>query len=72
MKLFFIYERKDNMATLRTETKPKMRTLIAKQTDIPGVFHIATSENPTWNEINEEIVKATIQRINWQEIEMKS
>lgn len=60
------------MAPFSTKKKPKMRTLIAKQTDIPGVFHIATSENPTWNEMNEEIVKATIARINWKEIGIKS
>ena len=46
--------------------------LIAKQTGNPGVFHITTAMNPTWNETNEEIVKAAILRINWHTINIKS
>ena len=60
------------MTPFITNTKSKTRTLIAKQTDVPGVFHIATSTNPTCNEMNEEIVKATIARINWHTIDLKS
>ena len=60
------------MTPFSTNTKPKTRTLIAKQTVNPGVFHIATSTNPTWNEMNEEIVKAAIARINWHTIDIKS
>lgn len=52
--------------------KPKTRTLIAKQTNTPGVFHIATSTNPAWNDMNEEIVKVAISRINWHTIDVKS
>ena len=60
------------MTPFSTNTKSKTRTLIAKQTDAPGVFHIATSTNPTWNDMNEEIVKAAITRINWNTIDVKS
>ena len=60
------------MASFINNTKSKTRTLIAKQTNTPGVFHIATSTNPTWNDMNEEIVKAAISRINWHTIDLKS
>lgn len=60
------------MTPFSTNTKSKTRTLIAKQTDAPGVFHIATSTNLTWNEMNEEIVEAAKARINWHTIDMKS
>ena len=60
------------MTPFSTNTKSKTRTLIAKQTGNPGVFHIATPSNPTWNETNEEIVKAAISRINWHTIDVKN
>lgn len=60
------------MTPFSTNTKSKTRTLIAKQSDAPGVFHIATSTNPTWNEINEEIMNAAKARINWHTIDIKS
>ena len=60
------------MTPFSNPTKSKTRTLIAKQTNVPGVFHIATSTNPTWNDMNEEIVKAAIARINWHTIDVKS
>ena len=60
------------MTPFINNSKSKPRTLIAKQTDAPGVFHIATSTNPTWNEMNEEIVKAAIARINWHTIDSRS
>ena len=60
------------MTPFSTNTKSKTRTLIAKQTDSPGVLHIATSTNPTWNEMNEEIVNAAKARINWHTIDIKS
>ena len=60
------------MTPFITNTKSKTRTLIAKQTDVPGMFHIAISMNSTWNEMNEEIVKAAITRINWHTIDVKN
>ena len=60
------------MTPFINNTKSKQRTLIAKQTGSSGVFHIATSTNPTCNEINEEIVKAAIARINWHTIDLKN
>ena len=60
------------MTPFITNTKSKTRTLIAKQTDVPGVFHIATSMNSTWNEMNEEIVRAAITSINWNTIDIKN
>ena len=59
------------MTPFSNNTKPKTRTLIAKQTSSPGVFHIATSTNPTWNGMNEEIVREAITRINWHSIDGK-
>ena len=60
------------MTPFSNNAKPKTRTLIAKQTNIPGVFHIVTSSNPTSNDMNEEIVKAAISRIDWHTIDVKS
>ena len=60
------------MTPFMNNSKSKPRTLIAKQTDVPGVFHIATSTNSTWNETNEALVKAAITHINWHTIDLKS
>jgi len=60
------------MTPFSNNAKPKTRTLIAKQTNAPGVFHIAISTNPTWNDLNEEVVKAAISRINWHTLDVKS
>ncbi|WP_431029899.1 hypothetical protein [Lysinibacillus sp. LZ02] len=59
------------MTSSSDKMKPKMRTLIATQTEVSGVFHIATSTTPIWNNVNEEIIKRTLTRIDWQAIENK-
>lgn len=57
------------MAPFSSEGKTKMRTLIATETDIPGVFHIPTPHNVTSTPVNEAIIKAVIERIDWKAIE---
>ncbi len=60
------------MESFNSERTPKKRTLVAKETDIPGVFHIATPHNVKPSAENEAIIKAVIERINWKAIEAKN
>ena len=65
-------ERNRDMAPFSSEGKTKMRSIIATETDIPGVFHIPTPHNATSTPVNEAIIKAVIERIDWKAIKAKN
>lgn len=60
------------MVSSNKQRKSNMRTLIAKETELPGVFHIPTSSNSTTNALNEAVITAAMKRIDWNLIGAKN
>lgn len=59
------------MTPSNSHIKPKTRTLIAKQTTMPGIYHIATPTNPVATTLNEQIIRNALLRIDWKALENK-
>ncbi len=57
------------MTPLHSDMKPRTRTIIAKQTTIPGNYHIATPNNPVATNLNEELIRSALDRIDWKSLE---
>lgn len=50
----------------------KMRALIAKETVLPRTFHIPTPTAGQFDDLNEAIINALIQHIDWKSIEAEN
>lgn len=48
-----------------------MRALIAEETALPRAFHIPTPTAGQFDDLNEAIINALIQHIDWKSIEAK-
>lgn len=60
------------MTSSNRQRKSKMRTLIAKETELPGVFHISTPSNSKTTDLNEAVITAAMKRIDWNLIGVKN